>query len=61
MAQDTSDENISLDGNLFFIDTTESLVTEDGYLKYTYDGLHINPKKQADFYANIEKAVKNSK
>lgn len=45
--------------NVVFIDATKNLVTDDGYLKYTYDGLHISTDKQETFYNNIEDAVNN--
>ena len=45
--------------NVIFIDATKDLVTEDGYLKYTKDGLHILSDKQEIFYSNIEDAVNN--
>ena len=45
--------------NVIFIDTTKDLITEDGYLKYTKDGLHIISDKQEDFYNNIVDAVNN--
>ena len=45
--------------NVIFIDATKDLVTEDGYLKYTKDGLHIRSDKQETFYSNIEDAVNN--
>ena len=47
--------------NVIFIDTTKNLVTEDGYLKYTNDGLHITSEKQETFYNNIIDAVNNIK
>lgn len=45
--------------NVIFIDSTKDLVTDDGYLKYTYDGLHISTDKQEVFYNNIEDAINN--
>ena len=45
--------------NVIFIDATKDLVTEDGYLKYTKDGLHILSDKQETFYSNIEDAINN--
>ena len=45
--------------NVIFIDSTKDLVTDDGYLKYTYDGLHISTHKQEVFYNNIEDAINN--
>ena len=46
--------------NVVYIDATKDLVTEDGYLKYTNDELHIMSDKQETFYNNILEAVKNS-
>ncbi|WP_455537828.1 GDSL-type esterase/lipase family protein [Terrisporobacter sp.] len=45
--------------NVVFIDSTKGLVTNDGYLKYTSDGLHISPDKQETFYNNIQKVISN--
>ena len=46
--------------NVIFIDATKNLITEDGYLKYTKDGLHIRSDKQETFYKNILDAVNNN-
>ena len=46
--------------NVVFIDTTKDLVTEDGYLKYTSDELHIISEKQNVFYRNIKDAIDNN-
>ena len=46
--------------NVIFIDATKNLITEDGYLKYTKDGLHIRSDKQETFYQNILDAVNNN-
>lgn len=43
--------------NVVYINATDGLVTEDGYLKFTTDGLHIVSDKQEDFYNNILAAV----
>lgn len=46
--------------NVFYIDATNDLTTEDGYLKFTEDGLHIESNKQETFYKNIVAAVNKS-
>ena len=46
--------------NVFYIDATNDLTTEDGYLKFTKDGLHIESDKQETFYKNIVAAVNKS-
>ena len=46
--------------NVFYIDATNDLTTEDGYLKFTKDGLHIESDKQETFYKNIVAAVSKS-
>lgn len=43
--------------NFTFIDTTTGLLDEDGYLKYTYDELHIDSSKNEVFYNNILTAI----
>ncbi|WP_455537829.1 GDSL-type esterase/lipase family protein [Terrisporobacter sp.] len=47
--------------NVFYIDATNNLITEDGYLKFTNDGLHISSHKQETFYKNIVSAVNKIK
>ena len=46
--------------NVYYIDATNDLTTEDGYLKFTEDGLHIESNKQETFYKNIVAAVNKS-
>lgn len=46
--------------NFTFIDTTTGLIDENGYLKYTYDELHIDSDKNDVFYNNILEAVKEA-
>ena len=43
-----------------FNNAIKNLITEDGYLKYTKDGLHIRSDKQETFYKNILDAVNNN-
>lgn len=47
--------------NVYYINATDGLVTEDGYLKFTTDGLHITSDKQKTFYDNIVAAVDKNK
>ena len=47
--------------NVYYINATDGLVTEDGYLKFTKDGLHIASDKQEKFYNNIVSAVYKEK
>lgn len=51
------DEHVKTVDNAVVIDTRDNLVTEDGYLKYTYDGLHISPSQNDVFYGNILEKV----
>lgn len=46
---------------VYYINATNNLITEDGYLKFTNDGLHIAGNKQETFYKNIVSAVGKSK
>lgn len=46
--------------NVYYINATDHLVTNDGYLKFTRDGLHISSDKQETFYNNIVVAVNST-
>lgn len=46
--------------NFTFIDTTTGLLDENGYLKYTYDELHIDNSKNDVFYGNILKEIQEA-
>ena len=50
---DVIEKHVKTVNNAVFIDTTSGLIDENGYLKYTYDGLHINPSRNSLFYRNI--------
>ena len=44
--------------NIKIIDTTDGLVDEEGYLKFTSDDLHIDENYHQDFYNNIFNTIK---
>lgn len=46
--------------NVYYINATHNLITKDGYLKFTRDGLHIAGNKQETFYENIVSAINKS-
>ncbi|MEW9078866.1 hypothetical protein [Terrisporobacter glycolicus] len=46
--------------NVYYINATNNLITKDGYLKFTRDGLHIAGNKQETFYENIVSAINKS-
>lgn len=44
--------------NVVVIDATDGFIDNNGYLKYSSDGLHIDENKNGDFYNNIFNAIK---